>query len=143
VTVAPAQVCGDLPSHALVTPTFTPREAGCFSSASFTLGELNGDSQDVIWTVNGSTVAAGTYPAKAGTTYTAVAAATKGNAITPGARSTFTFTPTASSGPCDLKTLALTGTGNPIGWIGLGYLLLVIGLALAAVPLIRRRRAAE
>ncbi|WP_284253934.1 hypothetical protein [Pseudolysinimonas kribbensis] len=138
------KVCGPLPSHALVTPTFRDQQAGCFTSASFTLGELNGDTEDVIWTVNGSTVAAGTYPAKVGTTYTAVAAATKGNGIDPSVTTTtFTFTPTASSSPCDLKTLALTGTGNPTGWIGLGYLLLIIGLALAAVPLIRRRRTAE
>jgi hypothetical protein len=143
LTVQEAKACGQLPDHALVIPTFDPKQAGCFTSASFTLGELNGNTKDVIWTVNGSTVNAGTYPAKVGATYTAVAAAAKGNGIDPSVTTTtFTFTPTASSSPCDLKTLALTGTGNPTGWIGLGYLLLVIGLALAAVPLIRRRRTA-
>lgn len=145
VTVAQAQVCGDLPSHALVTPTFTPHEAGCFTTASFTLGDVEKNPSAIVWTVNGSRVSENSYPATAGTTYHVTAVPAKGDGFTTGqTRIDYTFTPkVGAAGPCDLKTLALTGTGNPVGWIGLGYLLLVIGLALAAVPLIRRRRTAE
>ena len=50
---------------------------------------------------------------------------------------TLTFSAPAD---CDLKTLALTGTTLPIGWIGGGVLLLVAGLSLMVVQLLRRRR---
>ena len=46
----------------------------------------------------------------------------------------------ANTASCDLTTLALTGLGsNPIGWAGIGYYLLVTGLALIAVRTVRRR----
>ena len=46
----------------------------------------------------------------------------------------------AATASCDLTTLALTGAGaNPLGWAGIGYYLLVTGLALIAVRTVRRR----
>jgi hypothetical protein len=50
------------------------------------------------------------------------------------------FTVLAAPATCDLTTLALTGVdSNPAGWAGLGYYLLIAGLALIAVRTVRRR----
>jgi hypothetical protein len=141
-----APVCGDITTHPVVDPAVASTQAGCFTQGSYTLSsDLDSlDPTAVMWTVNGSPVNAGTYKVSGAKTLTITAAPnTKaGYGFDATAQTSWTLTFAAATA-CDLKTLALTGTGNPAGWIGLGYLLLVLGTALIAIPMIRRRRSAE
>ncbi|MGL4340119.1 MAG: hypothetical protein ACRCSP_06835 [Rhodoglobus sp.] len=51
----------DLPTFALVTPTYTSTQPTCTAPGTYTLGSLNGD---LVWTVNGvSGISNGTYDA--------------------------------------------------------------------------------
>lgn len=158
VVVNPAQVCGQLHTQALVTPAFTPHAAGCFSQGSYTLSSDQDaiDPNAVIWTVNGSTVAAGTYPIGAGQTVRVTAAPNLADdyGFASGTTNSWTYTApsstgtigttstttTAALGACDLTTLALTGVGNASVFFGIGYLAVIAGLSLIAVAVILRRR---
>jgi hypothetical protein len=136
--LASAEPCGDLPTHPLVDPSASQVQLQCFAGGSYTLGNDLNDPAAIIWTVNGSTVAQGTYKVAAAGTVTVHAEANGPTyGLEQGATQDWTFTFTAPAN-CDLKTLALTGS-TPIGWIVLGYLLLISGLVLVAIRHLRRR----
>jgi hypothetical protein len=140
-----APLCGELDTHPTVDPSVTSKQATCSASGSYTLSsDLDALTSDaVLWTVDGSTVAAGTYKVSGAKTITVVAK--------PNAPAGFGFDGTeqdqvrtwtltfAAATACELKTLALTGTGSPVGWIGAGVLLLLGGLTLLTVQQLRRR----
>jgi hypothetical protein len=144
LTPAAAEACGDLVTHPLVDPGVVSTTGGCFTPSTYTLSnDLDAlYPEAVLWTVNGSPVDSGTYKVSGARTLTVHATPAPGYGFATGTQSDWTLTFAAATS-CDLKTLALTGTGNPAGWIGLGYLLLVLGTALVAIPMIRRRRSAE
>ncbi|HEU0206239.1 MAG TPA: hypothetical protein VFQ74_06070 [Pseudolysinimonas sp.] len=136
--LASAQPCGDLITHPLVLPLATQVQLGCFTSGSYTLSNSINDTAVLTWTVNGATVSPGTFHVSSDSTVV-VHAMAKGPAygLEAGATTDWTFhfvRPTR----CDLTTLALTGS-TPLGWIGVGYAMLVCGLALIAVRYARRR----
>jgi hypothetical protein len=133
-----AEPCGDLITHPLVSPSAVQVRMGCLSNGSYTLSNDLSDSAALTWTVNGSTVAEGTYQvSKVGVVTIHVVANGPSYGLETGATTDWTFDferPTS----CDLTTLALTGS-TPMGWIIFGYVLLVSGLALVAVRFARRR----
>jgi hypothetical protein len=100
---------------------------------------------EVNYFINGTLVTAAVTPVAAGT-YTVTAEPidpadaltdSEGNSLED---PSWSLTIAGTSGVCDLTTLALTGPGsNTAGWAGLGYYLLVAGLALIAVRTVRRR----
>lgn len=119
--------CG-LPTDATVDPSAVQVQLGCSTAGSYTLSSDQVDPTAVIWTVNGSVVAQGTYTVTTPGSYHIVAAP---NAPTWGFDHTiqpwdFTFTAPTT---CDLKTLALTGT-SPTGALVLGGFAVLFGLAL-------------
>ena len=136
--LASDDTCGQLVTHPLVDPAATQVQLQCFAAGSYTLGNDLSDPAAIIWTVNGSTVAQGTYKISAPGTVTVHAEANGPTyGLEQGATQDWTFnfaTPTT----CDLKTLALTGS-SPTGWIVLGYILLISGLVLVAIRHARRR----
>jgi hypothetical protein len=56
-----AEPCGDLITHPLVSPSAVQVRMGCLSNGSYTLSNDLSDSAALTWTVDGSTVAEGTY----------------------------------------------------------------------------------
>jgi hypothetical protein len=133
-----AEPCGQLITHPLVLPSAFADPITCLAGGTYTLGNDLNDSAAIIWTVNGSTVAAGPYTITAPGTYKVHAEANGPSyGLESGATQDWTFTFTAPAG-CDLKTLALTGS-SPMGWIVLGYFMLIAGLVLVAVRYVRRR----
>jgi hypothetical protein len=137
-TLTSAEPCGDLITHPLVDPSATQVQLGCFSSGSYALSNDLSDPAAINWTVNGSPVSQGTFTVSAPGTYTVHAEANGPTyGLETGAQQDWTFV-FALPTTCDLKTLALTGS-SPTGWLGLGYLMLVSGLALIAVRFVRRR----
>jgi hypothetical protein len=137
--------CDQLPTDALVDPSFLPHAAGCFTQASYTLSsdQDSADPNAVIWTVNGARVAAGTYPLAAGQSITVHAEPNATYGFPTPTTADWRYTATASAGACDLKTLALTGVGSASAFLGFGYLAVIAGLSLVAVAIIRRRRSTE
>lgn len=134
-----AEPCGDLPTHPLVMPTATPDPATCFAGGSYTLGNDLNDPAAITWTANGARVAPGTYQVSAAGGTVVIHAEANGPTygLEQAAQQDWTFT-FATPGTCDLKTLALTGS-TPVGWIVLGYLMLISGLVLVAIRYARRR----
>jgi hypothetical protein len=137
-TLLSAEPCGDLITHPLVDPSATQVQMGCFTGGSYTLSNDLSDPAALTWTVNGSVVGEGKYVVNSPSTVVIhVSANGPSYGLEAGATTDWTFhfvQPTT----CDLKTLALTGS-TPVGWIALGYAMLVSGLALLAVRFARRR----
>ncbi len=122
----------------LVVPAASSNQVGCFSAGSYTLSNNLNDPNAIIWTVNGTQVAAGKYTVTNSGTVTIVAAAnTPDYGLEPGVQTSWTVDfkkPTV----CDLETLALTGQ-SPTGLLIVADLFVVTGLALFAVRAMRRR----
>jgi hypothetical protein len=122
----------------LVVPAASSNQIGCFSSGSYTLSNNANDSNAIIWTVNGTQVAAGKYTvSNPGTVVIEAAANAPHYGLQPGAQTSWTVDfkkPTV----CDLETLALTGQ-SPTGLLIVADLFVVTGLALFAVRAMRRR----
>jgi hypothetical protein len=117
-----------------VTPTAAQTQLGCFADGSYTLSDDQPGLGAVTWTVNGASVANGTYPVTAAGAYLvkAVAVAPFGLAFGSSDQWEFTFTRPAN---CDLTTLALTGSdASGSAW----YAALAAGLGLLGAGLIRR-----
>ena len=137
-TLTSASPCGDLVTHPLVQPTASQVQLACFAGGSYTLANDLNDPAAVTWSVNGATVAPGTYKVSGATVVKIHAEANGPNyGLESGAQQDWTFA-FASPSSCDLTTLAFTGS-SPTGGIALGYLLLVSGLALLALRFVRRR----
>ena len=141
---APKLVEGcELPSFALVTPTFSVTQPTCTTTGSYTLGSVVGE---LVWTVNGKPgVASGTYPAPAD--YSAVtitaAPAVEGDGLDPDWVNPVVLRFAAPAGVCSFNpptlplsptpplnppTLAFTGLTIGAG-ISLAGGLLFVGLA--------------
>lgn len=130
--------CGQLVDHPLVTPAATQVQLGCFAAGSYTVSNSLSDSAALTWTVNGSVANEGKYVVNSESTVVVhVAANGPAYGLEKGSQTDWTFH-FVRPATCDLKTLALTGS-TPVGWIALGYALLVSGLALLAVRVARRR----
>lgn len=139
LTLASAEACGDLDTHPLVDPVVTHTDLTCTGGGSYTLSNDLSDAAAITWTVNGSVVSQGPYTVSTAGIVTIHAEAngpTYGFAAGTTQDWTLDFEQPTT---CELKTLALTGS-SPTGWIALGYLLLVSGLALVALRFVRRRR---
>ena len=113
----------------------------CFHSGSYTLSNDLSKSDAVLWTVNGSPVAQGTFQVLA-TSSVVIHAEPNGPAygFPAGAQKDWTFnfkTPTV----CDTETLAMTGQ-SPTGLIVAADLFLVAGLAMFSIRAARRSRKA-
>jgi hypothetical protein len=137
-----AEPCGQLITHPLVDPTATQVQLGCFTGGSYTLTNDLSDPAAITWTVNGSTVTTTSAPQtftvnKSGTVKIHAVANGPTYGLETSAQTDWTFV-FAQPSTCDLKTLALTGS-SPTGWLTLGYLMLVSGLALLAARFVRRR----
>ncbi|HXR43603.1 MAG TPA: hypothetical protein VN759_02270 [Pseudolysinimonas sp.] len=145
VTILAAKACGQLPDHPIVAPLVASSNTTCDTVGSFTLSNTLDDvdpsfSDAVLWTVDGSSVAEGTYQVAGNRTVHVHAAPNAPDFGFADAEQTdWTLTFSAPAACADLKTLALTGTSSPAGWIGLGSLLLISGLALLTVYTVRRR----
>jgi len=138
LTIASALPCGDLITHPDVTPLVTFTQMSCTANGSYTLSNDLGDADAVIWTVDGSPVAQGTYQVTSARTVTVHAAPNGpdyGFDVDTQQDWSFTFTAATS---CDLKTLALTGT-TPVGAMLLGYFLLIAGIGVVTIRTVRRR----
>jgi hypothetical protein len=136
-TIAAAELCGDLVTHPLVAPIVTVVQLGCSTNGSYTLSNDLADSTAVIWTVEGSPVAQGTYQVTSAKTVHVHAdpnAPDFGFDLAQQTDWTLTF---AAPTTCDLKTLALTGS-DPSGAMLLAYFLLLSGLGVVAVRAVRR-----
>jgi hypothetical protein len=137
ITVPSAIDCGDLPTFADFTIEATPSNATCSTSGgTITVGPADFASV-VNFFVDGKPVAPGKVKVAPGNhvvTGTPVDPAnTVDNSVTVSVGSSSAICPT------QLKTLALTGTGNPTPWVLGGLGLLQLGLALVAVGVVRRR----
>ncbi len=102
----------------LVPVTVTPAtmvDNSCTTTASLTLPNITG----VVWTVNGGTASAGTYPMNAGGPNTVVASAAAGYALTAPYSESFTFAPAVSCvtpvGPTFGDAVCDSTTGNVTG----------------------------
>jgi len=138
LTVKSAFPCGDLITHPDVIPTVTFTQLTCTRDGSYTLSNDLGDADAVIWTVDGSPVAPGTYQVTSARTVTVHAEPNGpdfGFSVDTQKDWSFTFAATTT---CDLKTLALTGT-TPVGGMVLAYFLLIAGIGIVAVRTVRRR----
>jgi len=133
-----------MPTDAVVIP-LAQKDPGCSAVGSYTLSNNVNDPTAVIWTVNGSTVAAGTYKVNAPATVTVHADANSpafGLDGNPTVDWTLTFPAPSTCG--DLKTLALTGTDDGLPMLAASGLLLLLGIALVRSGLrIRRQSAAS
>jgi LPXTG-motif cell wall-anchored protein len=120
-------VCGQLPTHPLVTPTAHMTDLTCTAVGSYTLDSNAG----VVWTVGGVAASAGTY--QVSTASTVVVTATP---LSPGygfdagipnpSSWTFTFTkPALASCGTQLVTLAYTGVSSSLQVILAGGLVLI------------------
>lgn len=137
VTIGKADLCGDLVTHPVVTPLVTQVQLGCSTGGSYTLANDLSDATAVIWTVNGSPVAQGTYQVTSPQTVTVHAAANGPDfGFVFGQQQDWTLTFVAAT-TCDLKTLALTGS-TPQGGMLLAYFLLLAGLGIVTVRAVHR-----
>ena len=133
----------DLPTEATWPTSVTHTDEVC-TSARAAKGTITVDTVEgeVQYFLNGVPFASSTVTVEPGT-YTVTAEAVDpddGLTGVPEAGFWTVVVKAAASSTCDLTTLALTGVGsNPIGWAGIGYYLLVTGLALIAVRTLRRR----
>jgi hypothetical protein len=136
-TIHAAEPCGQLVDHPVLIPLVTFVQLGCTTNGSYTLSNDIGAADGVIWTVDGSQVAQGTYQVTSARTVT-VHAAANGPAYglngTPQVDWTLTF---VAATTCDLKTLALTGT-TPTGGMLLAYFMLLAGIGIITVRAVRR-----
>jgi hypothetical protein len=113
--------------------------------ATLTVGQVDDENwfPEVNYYLDGSVtpLAAITTPISVGNHVVTADPVDPDDDIADGYDDEWEFTVLAAPAPCgDLTTLALTGAGgNPTGWAGLGYYLLVAGLALIAVRTVRRR----
>jgi hypothetical protein len=138
LTVASALPCGDLITHPDVVPIVTFTQLTCTRGGSYTLSNDLGDDNAVIWTVDGSPVAPGTYQVTSGRTVTVHAEPNGPDyGFDAETQRDWSFTFAAATG-CDLTTLALTGS-TPVGGMLLGYFLLIAGIGIVAVRAVRRR----
>jgi hypothetical protein len=138
LTIAAADLCGDLITHPAVTPLVTVVQLGCSTSGSYTLSNDLADASAVFWTVNGSPVSQGTYQVTSAQTVT-IHVDANGPAYgfnDPAQQQDWTLTFAAATS-CDLKTLALTGS-DPSGGMLLAYFLLLTGLGVVTVRAVRR-----
>ena len=129
LTIAPYDGdCGQLITHPLVDPSAVQVQMGCDIVGSYTLTSDQVDADSVVWTVNGSVVAQGTYFVPSAGHFVIDAAPGPGFGFAFGTQSEWVFdfgVPTT----CDLKTLALTGS-DPQGDVMLAGFALLFGLAL-------------
>ena len=127
--------CGQLPTEGPITPlpSFTP--ATCDANGSYTLNSPAAQeglpTPSVFWYVNDVLTADGTYSVAAPASITVKAVANTGYTFddftTERTFPTYQFT--APSG-CDLRTLALTGTGDMTPALALTAFLGLLGLAM-------------
>jgi len=129
-----------LSTDAVVIP-LVQKDPGCSAIGSYTLSNNVNDPTAVIWTVNGSTVAAGPHTVAAPATVTVHADANApafGLDGTPQVDWTLTFADPATCG--NLKTLALTGTQDGTPMLAASALMMLLGVALVRSGLRARRR---
>ena len=134
VTVS-GQACGQLPSHANVTPVVTWSNLDCNGNGSYTLANIKG----VLWSVDGVPTHPGTYPVKSAQTVHITAAADGPDfALEFEAQTDWKLEFTVPEDcPLQLTTLALPDTGVDGNGINLGLLfsssLMLLGGALIYV----------
>jgi hypothetical protein len=131
--------CGQLQTHPGVDPSAASSDATCTTVGSYTLTSDQLNPAAVIWTVNGSVVAAGTHTVTTPGTYHVHADPGPGFGINEETRTDWTFTFTAP-GACDLKTLALTGQ-DPTPVLGAAVLFGLLGVVLVRAARRGRREA--
>jgi hypothetical protein len=130
LTVTAAQACGQLDEHPPVKPTVAFTQLTCTANGSYTLGTEEGTPESVVWTVNGSPAADGTFVVSTAGTVTITAAPADGFGFDdPKQQTEWTFEFIAPS-LCDLTTLALTGAPVAAGVVGLWGVLTVVGVLL-------------
>jgi len=134
----PDPVC--LPTRGLLEADAQAKDAVCdvFGSPRGSITIL--PTPGVTYAFQGGAKITATTTSMAPGTYTVVATADDG--ISTLTASKWIVTIGTSIAVCDLTTLAFTGA-NPTGWVVLAVLLLQAGLALLAVRLVRKRRAAR
>ena len=137
-------VCGQLVDHPIVTPVVTSSQLGCTADGSYTLSNDLNAPNGVIWTVDGSPVAPGTYSVTSARTVTIHADPNGPNfGFSFGQQQDWTLTFATAALCSTLPTLALhdgtlafTGS-NPTGLLVLAVFLALFGLVLV---LVRRAR---
>jgi len=145
-TINPALDCIQETTDASVFPIVTSTQGSCTVDGTYTLSndildgapDFPGAAGAVIFTVDGSPVAAGTYHVTAPKTVHVHAAPNSPDYTfdDPDQQVDWTLTFAAAT-TCDLKTLALTGT-QPAGGMLLAYFMLLAGLGIVAVRTVRR-----
>jgi len=145
-TINPALDCIQETTDASVFPIVTSTQGSCTVDGTYTLSndildgapDFPGAAGAVIFTVDGSPVAAGTYHVTAPKTVHVHAAPNTPDYTfdDPNQQVDWTLTFAAAT-TCDLKTLALTGT-QPAGGMLLAYFMLLAGLGIVAVRTVRR-----
>jgi hypothetical protein len=144
-TIAAADACGSLITFPDVTPQVAFTQLGCTTGGSYSLSNDLGAADAVVWTVDGSPVAEGSYVVTAARTVTVHAAPNGpryGFSFDQQTDWSFTFAVPAN---CQLTTLALgtlAQTGVvPVGGMVVASFLLIAGLGLVTVRRVRRRAA--
>jgi hypothetical protein len=130
-------VCGQLVDHPIVTPAVTSTQLGCTTDGSYTLSNDLNAPTGVIWTVDGSPVAPGTYSVTSARTVKIHANPNGPNyGFSSGQQQDWTLTFVTAALCSTLPTLALhdgtlafTGS-NPTGLLVLSVFLALFGLAL-------------
>jgi hypothetical protein len=148
LTITPYDgVCGQLVDHPIVTPVVTSSQLGCTADGSYTLSNDLNAPTGVIWTVDGSPVAPGTYSVTSARTVKIHADPNGPNyGFSFGQQQDWTLTFVTASLCSTLPTLALhdgtlafTGS-NPTGLLVLAGLLGLLGLALILARRLRTLR---
>jgi hypothetical protein len=144
--ITAAEDCLQETTDASVFPIVTSTQGSCTTDGTYTLSNdliegapgLPGSAGAVIFTVDGSPVAAGSYHVSAPATVHVHAAPNSPDFTfdDPELQTDWTLVFTAAT-TCNLKTLALTGT-TPAGGMLLAYFMLLAGLGVVAVRAVRR-----
>jgi len=132
-------------TDASVFPIVTSTQGTCTTDGTYTLSndliqdapDFPGAADAVIFTVEGSPVAAGTYHVTAPATVHVHAEPNLPDFTFDGGQQQDWTLPFTAATTCDLKTLALTGT-TPAGGMLLAYFMLLAGLGVVAVRAVRR-----
>ncbi len=129
--------CGELPTHPLVIPAVSMVNRTCAVNGSYTLGAVDG----VIYTVNGTVQAAGTYPVSTAKTLSVLAATRSSDfGFAEGTQTTWTLGFTDPGNCAELTTLAFTGSnGTLAAGLLLGLVFLVLGAGIVTVSRVRHR----
>ncbi len=136
LTIEESELCGDLVTFPLVTPTVTFAQIGCDAAGSYTLATVEGFSGAIVWTVVTGPNTDGTHAVASAQTVNVSAAPAEGYGFAFDQQTEWEFAFVAPAACGDLTTLALTG--GAVTWGALNLAALAVGLGVVLVAVRRR-----